>query len=150
MNILLIIVSKNIENFSVFKDRVNSLGDAFFFFDNMILVETESSTKEAYDKLSVNGFEQTSMLIIYLKNELLGFWGRMSTELWDWLSEKESLTDDGLSQSYINTIKQKDGLIQKLKEDNISFKEEIEEKDRIILNLQQQLDIFNKKKDELQ
>ncbi len=140
MNILLIIVNKNIENFSVFKDRVNSLGDAFFFFDNMILVETDCNTKEAYDKLSANGFEQTSMLIIYFTNELLGFWGRMSTKLWDWLSEKETTTNDGISQSYINTIMEQNSIINELKDKNISYKEETKEKDRIISNLQQQLD----------
>lgn len=148
MNILLIIVNKNIENMSIFKDRVGSLGDTFFFFDNLILVETESSTKEAYEKLSANGFEQTSMLIVYLKNELLGFWGRMSTELWDWLANKESTTNDGLSESYIRTIKEKDSVIDKFTEENKRLANELKDKDRIIANLQQQVDTFCQLKEE--
>lgn len=104
MNILLIIYSNDIEIPNVFKDRINALGDTFYIFENTVFVETENSTKEVYDKISINGYEQNQILVLHVKNEMLGFWGRMKTQFWTWLGEREEKTKDGLNQNYIKEI----------------------------------------------
>lgn len=106
MNILLIIFNKDIENLEIFKDRIKGLGDTFYVFDNMVFVETNSSTKEVYDKISSNEYEQSSILILHIRNEMFGFWGRMNTKLWSWLNEREERTKDGLTDSYVSEIVQ--------------------------------------------
>ena len=89
MNIQLIIYNKEIENPNVFNDRIKALGDTFYIFDNIVFVETDYSTKDVYERISANEYESTSMLILNVRNEMLGFWGRMNTKLWTWLDEKE-------------------------------------------------------------
>ena len=145
MNILLVIYNKDIENPDVFKDRIKTLGDTFYIFDNMVLVETDNSTKEAYDKLSMDTYEKSSMLILYVRNEMLGFWGRMNVKLWTWLDERAEKTKDGLMQNYIAEIykrdlqiKQQTELIEKLKSENEEYQKSIE-------TLYQQRDLLEKK-----
>lgn len=145
MNILLVIYNKDIENPDVFKDRIKTLGDTFYIFDNMVLVETDSSTKEAYEKLSMDAYEKSSMLILYVRNEMLGFWGRMNVKLWTWLDEREEKTKDGLMLNYIAEIykrdlqiKQQTELIEKLKSENEEYQKSIE-------TLYQQRDLLEKK-----
>lgn len=145
MNILLVIYNKDIENPDVFKDRIQTLGDTFYIFDNMVLVETDNSTKEAYDKLSMDVYEKSSMLIFYVRNEMLGFWGRMNVKLWTWLDERAEKTKDGLMQNYIAEIykrelqiKQQTELIEKLKSENEEYQKSIE-------TLYQQRDLLEKK-----
>ena len=145
MNILLVIYNKDIESPDVFKDRIKTLGDTFYIFDNMVLVETDSSTKEAYEKLSMDAYEKSSMLILYVRNEMLGFWGRMNVELWTWLDEREEKTKDGLMLNYIAEIykrdlqiKQQTELIEKLKSENEEYQKSIE-------TLYQQSDLLEKK-----
>ena len=70
MNILLIIFNNDIENPNVFKDRIKALGDTFYIFDNIVFVETDNSTKDVYDKISSNEYEQSSMLILHIRNEM--------------------------------------------------------------------------------
>lgn len=145
MNILLVIYNKDIENPDVFKDRIKTLGETFYIFDNMVLVETDYSTKEAYEKLSMDAYEKSSMLILYVRNEMLGFWGRMNVKLWTWLDEREEKTKDGLMQSYIAEIykrdlqiKQQAELIEKLKSENAEYQKSIE-------TLYQQRNLLEKK-----
>lgn len=145
MNILLVIYNKDIENPDVFRDRIQTLGDTFYIFDNMVLVETDNSTKEAYDKLSMDVYEKSSMLILYVRNEMLGFWGRMNVKLWTWLDERAEKTKDGLMQNYIAEIykrdlqiKQQTELIEKLKSENGEYQKSIE-------TLYQQRDLLEKK-----
>ena len=145
MNILLVVFNKDIENPDVFKDRIKALGDTFYIFDNMALVETDNSTKEAYEKLSIDIYEKTSMLILYVRNEMLGFWGRMNVNLWSWLEDREEKAKDGLMQNYIAEIykrdlqiKQQTELIEKLKSENEDYRKSIE-------TLYQQRDLLEKK-----
>lgn len=145
MNILLVIYNKDIESPDVFKDRIQTLGDTFYIFDNMVLVETDNSTKEAYDKLSMDVYEKSSMLILYVRNEMLGFWGRMNVKLWTWLDERAEKTKDGLMQNYIAEIykrdlriKQQTELIEKLKSENEEYRKSIE-------TLYQQRNLLEKK-----
>lgn len=145
MNILLVIYNKDIENPDVFKDRIKTLGETFYIFDNMVLVETDYSTKEAYEKLSMDAYEKSSMLILYVRNEMLGFWGRMNVKLWTWLDEREEKTKDGLMQNYIAEIykrdlqiKQQAELIEKLKSENAEYQKSIK-------TLYQQINLLEKK-----
>lgn len=139
MNILLIIFNNDIENPDVFKDRIKALGDTFYIFDNIVFVETDNSTKDVYDKISSNEYEQSSMLILHIRNEMLGFWGRMNTRLWTWLSEKEEKTKDGLTANYIAEIYKKDIAIKRLSEELEKLKTEKEDNQKIIENLYQQI-----------
>ena len=139
MNILLIIFNNDIENPDVFKDRIKALGDTFYIFDNIVFVETDSSTKDVYNKISSNEYEQNSMLILHIRNEMLGFWGRMNTKLWTWLSEKEEKTKDGLTDNYIAEIYKLDIANKSLSEELEKQKTEKEDNQKIIENLYQQI-----------
>ena len=140
MNILLIIFNNDIENPDVFKDRIKALGDTFYIFDNIVFVETDSTTKEAYDRISSNEYEQNSMLILHIRNEMVGFWGRMNTKLWTWLQEKEEeRTDDGLATNYIEEIYKLNFANQRLLEELERLKIEQEDNQKTIENLYQQI-----------
>ena len=139
MNILLIIFNNDIENPDVFKDRIKALGDTFYIFDNIVFVETDSSTKDVYNKISSNEYEQNSMLILHIRNEMLGFWGRMNTKLWTWLSEKEEKTKDGLTANYIEEIYKRDIANKRLSEELEKLKTEKGDNQKIIENLYQQI-----------
>lgn len=104
MNILLIIFENEINNLNVFRDRINTLGDILYAFDNVVFVETECNAKEAYEKISTNEYAQNRILILYVMNEMLGFWGHMKTQLWNWLRDKEDNTQGGLYKSYMDEI----------------------------------------------
>ena len=138
MNILLIIFNNDIENPDVFKDRLKALGDTFYIFDNIVFVETDSSTQEVYNKISSNEYEQSSMLILHIRNEMFGFWGRMNTKLWTWLAEKEEKTKDGLTANYIAEIYKLTFAKQKLEEELKKVKSELEDNQKTIENLYQQ------------
>ena len=129
MNILLIIFNNDIENPDVFKDRIKALGDTFYIFDNIVFVETDSSTQEVYNKISSNEYEQSSMLILHIRNEMFGFWGRMNTKLWTWLAEKAN---------YIAEIYKLTFAKQKLEEELKKVKSELEDNQKTIENLYQQ------------
>ena len=144
MNILLIIFNKDIENLEIFKDRIKGLGDTFYIFDNMVFAETDSSTKEVYDRISANEYEQSSMLILYVRNEMLGFWGRMNTKLWTWLDEREEKTKDGLTNNYIAEIFKQTKLNEESKSKVEKLKGECDDYQKTIENLYQQIHSLEK------
>lgn len=149
MNILLVIFNNDIENSDVFEDRIKALGDTFHIFSNMVFVETESSSKEVYEKLSSGIYENSLMLILYVHNELFGFWGRMNTKLWDWLKEREENTKNGLIQNYKVEIS-KMGFINKEQADLIeNLKTAIEDYQKNIELLYQTNEILERKLKEL-
>ncbi len=83
--ILLVIYDPATEN-EVLKDRIKSLGRSYVFWDNHCLVETDLTAEAAYYKIADNGFENESIFIIEIKNEVgEGYWGIMNGDLWDWL-----------------------------------------------------------------
>jgi hypothetical protein len=145
MNILLIIYNTDLEKDRVFKDRINSIGETFYCFDNMVFVETESSTKDVYERISNNGYDKYLMLVLHVTNEMLGFWGRMKTELWDWLADREEKTSDGMIETYKNELIKTTTKIKMLSEENIKLKEELEDNKCVISNLYQQLNELEKK-----
>ena len=149
MNILLVIFNNDIENSDVFEDRIEALGDTFHIFSNMVFVETESNSKEVYEKLSSGIYENSLMLILYVHNELFGFWGRMNTKLWDWLKEREENTKNGLIQNYKVEISQM-GFINKEQADLIeNLKTAIEDYQKKIELLYQKNEILERKLKEL-
>lgn len=149
MNILLVIFNNDIENSDVFEDRIKALGDTFHIFSNMVFVETESNSKEVYEKLSSGIYENSLMLILYVHNELFGFWGRMNTKLWDWLKEREENTKNGLIQNYKVEISQM-GFINKEQADLIeNLKTAIEDYQKKIELLYQTNEILERKLKEL-
>lgn len=85
MNVLLIIHKDITSNKELLDDRIKSLGDSYFVFDNMAFVETDYNVQEAYDRVSRSEFEHAFILIINIQNQLGGYWGRMPSDLWDWL-----------------------------------------------------------------
>ena len=109
----------------------------YVFDNNVVFVETECSTKEAYEKISINGYESEAILILDIKNELYGFWGRMKTELWNWLEKKESSTSIEYN-SYMKTISGLTNEVESLRKENEKLNEEVQEKDKIIDNMRQQ------------
>lgn len=73
-NILLVMYRNKIENVNLLKDRINSLGDTLYIFeDSAAFVETELNVQEIYDKISQNDFETASILILTINNIPLAF-----------------------------------------------------------------------------
>ena len=139
MNVLMIVYDKDIVNPEVFKDRINTLGDTFCIFENIVFVESDLSTKEAYERISISEYEKERMLVLYVTNESLGFWGRMNTKLWTWLKDKEISSTGGINKHYVDEIKrltaeslQKDEKIQQLKN-------ELTEKTKAVTNQYKQI-----------
>ena len=149
MNILLILFNKDIENLNILNDRIQALGDTFYIYDNVVFLETEESTKNIYEKISKNEFEKSSMIVLYVTNEELGFWGRMNIKLWKWLNEKvESSNTKGLTLNYIHELQDLTEKNLDLNKKNNELKKQIADKDKVIENLYQQNLIYTKKQDE--
>ena len=95
----------NIENVNLLKDRIKSLGDTLYIFeDSAAFVETELNVQETYDKISQNDFESASILILTINNIPFGFWGRMPVEVWNWLNEKSSKNSDTMVSTYVQEL----------------------------------------------
>ena len=86
--IILVIYDPSIDS-DVLRDRIKSLGPSYTFFGNHWIIETNLSTKEVYEKISIDEFEYSSMIVISMEKSN-GYWGRMNTSLWDWLKEREN------------------------------------------------------------
>ena len=146
MNLLLIIFNKDIKNLKTLNDKIYSLGDTFYVFDNVIFLETEESTKSFYDRLSKYEIDTSSLLVLYVTNKELGFWGRMDTELWKWLEEKgEQCNGDGLELNYAQELRNLTIEGIHLTHENKKLKEQLFEKEKVIENLIQQLSIVSSK-----
>lgn len=86
--IMLIIYNPSIES-DVLKDRIKSLGPSYVFWDNHWLVETTYKAEEVYDKISVDGFEKKSIIILEVSNKISeGYWGIMDKSLWAWMKSR--------------------------------------------------------------
>lgn len=86
--IILVIHDPSIDS-DILKDRIKSLGSNYTFWGNHWFIETTYTTKEVYEKLSIEEFETTSLLVIELSQNDYNYWGRMNTSLWDWLKSKK-------------------------------------------------------------
>ena len=139
MNVLMIIYDKGIVNPEVFKDRINTLGDTFCIFDNIVFVASELSTKDAYERISNNEYEKERMLVLYVSNDSLGFWGRMNTKLWTWLKEKEDTVSDGIAKHYVDELKRITAESLQKDETILQLKNELTEKNKAMANQYEQI-----------
>lgn len=139
MHILLVLFENNIENVSILKDRINSLGETLYLFnDNIVLIETEHNTKSAYELISNNDTDHNSILIIEVRNEYLGFWGRMNTDVWSWLDCKETPSYKEISEFFSTEINSLNSQIQSLEIYIKDLNEKLSENNKIINNLHNQ------------
>lgn len=85
--ILLIIYDKSTDS-QILCDRIKSLGPNYQFWDNHWFVETQLDAKKAYEQISANEYEQTSIIVMELSKGQINYYGRMNTSLWDWLKDR--------------------------------------------------------------
>ena len=85
--IILVIYDPAIDN-DILEDRIKSLGPNYTFWGNHWFIETTFTTKDVYEKLSSNEFEEVSILVVELSKNTLNYYGRMNTSLWDWLKNR--------------------------------------------------------------
>jgi len=135
-----------IENVNLLKDRINSLGDTLYIFeDSAAFVETELNVQETYDKISQNDFETASILILTINNIPFGFWGRMPVEVWNWLNEKSLKNSDTMVSTYIQELTRLTEQNSKLTKELEKTKSDYEEVQKALQIQMQQIGILEKK-----
>ena len=135
-----------IENVNLLKDRINSLGDTLYIFeDSAAFVETELNVQETYDKISQNDFETASILILTINNIPFGFWGRMPVEVWNWLNEKSFKNSDTMVSTYIQELTRLTEQNSKLTKELEKTKSDYEEVQKALQIQMQQIGILEKK-----
>ena len=136
----------NIENVNLLKDRIKSLGDTLYIFeDSAAFVETELNVQETYDKISQNDFETASILILTINNIPFGFWGRMPVEVWNWLNEKSIKNSDTMVSTYIQELTRLTEQNSKLTKELEKTKSDYEEVQKALQIQMQQIGILEKK-----
>jgi hypothetical protein len=85
--IILVIYDPSLDS-DILRDRIKSLGPNYTFWGNHWFIETPYTTKEVYEKISADGFETNSILVIEMSKDANNYYGRMNTTLWDWLKTK--------------------------------------------------------------
>ena len=135
-----------IENVNLLKDRINSLGDTLYIFEDFAaFVETELNVQETYDKISQNDFETASILILTINNIPFGFWGRMPVEVWNWLNEKSLKNSDTMVSTYIQELTRLTEQNSKLTKELEKTKSDYEEVQKALQIQMQQIEILEKK-----
>ena len=135
-----------IENANLLKDRINSLGDTLYIFeDSAAFVETELNVQETYNKISQNDFETASILILTINNIPFGFWGRMPVEVWNWLNEKSLKNSDTMVSTYIQELTRLTEQNSKLTKELEKTKSDYEEVQKALQIQMQQIGILEKK-----
>lgn len=86
-NILLIIFDPLLDS-RILQDRIRTLGPSFIFWGNHCFVETELDPKQVYERISVDQYASSSMIAIKMSKEHINYYGRMNTDLWDWLKAR--------------------------------------------------------------
>ena len=91
----LIAFSRNIREINTFKDRINNLGQVYYLFDeNIVLLSTELTAQQIYQRLSENGYEEQNIFIIKTDNTFPNYFGWMPTALWTWIEEQRNHNDN--------------------------------------------------------
>ena len=135
-----------IENVNLLKDRINSLGDTLYIFEDFAaFVETELNVQETYDKISQNDFETASILILTINNIPFGFWGRMPVEVWNWLNEKSLKNSDTMVSTYIQELTRLTEQNSKLTKELEKTKSDYEEVQKALQIQMQQIGILEEK-----
>lgn len=83
-NILLIIFNPILDS-NILQDRIRTLGSSFVFWDNHCFVETELDPKQVYERISAEPYGLSLMIVMKMSQEHISYYGRMNTELWEWL-----------------------------------------------------------------
>ncbi|MEZ4809617.1 MAG: hypothetical protein R2819_04595 [Allomuricauda sp.] len=78
------LIQTSIKNNEVFNNRIKSLGPWMRYFSDNWLVQSSLSAQDIYNLLSI-GNEKESIFIIELNKS--NYWGRMNTEVWDYLKK---------------------------------------------------------------
>lgn len=145
-NILLVMYRNNIENVNLLKDRIKSLGDTLYIFeDSAAFVETELNVQETYDKISQNDFESASILILTINNIPFGFWGRMPVEVWNWLNEKSSKNLDTMVSTYVQELTRLTEQNSQLTKELEKTKNDYEEVQKALQNQMRQIGLLEEK-----
>jgi hypothetical protein len=78
------IIQNNLKDDSIFIERVKSLGSWLKYFPNSIILKSELSAKEIYEKLSI-GFETDWILITEFNKA--SYWGMLPKVAWEWINK---------------------------------------------------------------
>ena len=80
------IIQNNLKDDAALLERIKVLGEWLKYFPGSVLLKSELSAHQIYDKISV-GYETERIFIIelYKKN----FWGVMPKSVWPWLEDKD-------------------------------------------------------------
>ncbi len=79
------LIQFNNNNSILFENKVKALGSWIKYFGDNWIVESNLSSKEIFNKLSV-GNEDKNIFIIQLDSS--NYWGRMNSKLWDYLKPR--------------------------------------------------------------
>lgn len=79
------LIQFNNNNSILFESKVKAIGSWIKYFGDNWIVESNLSSKEIFDKLSI-GNEDKNIFIIQLDTS--NYWGRMNSKLWDYLKPR--------------------------------------------------------------
>lgn len=82
------LINYKVDNDSIVKDRIKSLGPWLNYFPNSWLVESDLSAKQIYEKLS-DGYQDERFLIV--KIDTKEKWGYLPKSAWEWFSNRKNL-----------------------------------------------------------
>lgn len=79
------IIQYKIKDDSIILERIKSLGTWMEYFPKSLVIESELTAKEIYEKISVD-YENEWILIMELNKT--NYWGIMPQEAWDWITKR--------------------------------------------------------------
>ena len=87
MKIMLVIYDPAKEN-EILRDRIRRIGKTYVFGKNNWLIKTNLSAKDVCKKITENGFENTSIIVMQINpTPGDGYWGMMDKSIWSWMKE---------------------------------------------------------------
>ena len=142
MNVLLILYKGDVNQAGTLKDRLNFISESVFDYEDMYFILTGLNSKEVYTRIATEPLEAETILVANFTNiSSLGYWGRMPSRLWGWLSDCEEQTQDATIVRYKELIEALEENENELKEARSHIKEQ-EEANQI---LQRQITILKSK-----
>jgi len=87
MKIMLVIIANSPLN-EILDDRIRGIGEIYELGNNRLL-KTDLTAKDVYARITENGFENTSIIVMQI-NPIPGegYWGMMEKSIWRWMKEK--------------------------------------------------------------
>lgn len=79
------LINYKVDEDSIIKDRIKSLGPWMNYFPKSWLVETSLNSKEIYEKIS-EGYEKNRFLVIEVDPS--NNWGYLPRSGWEWLDNR--------------------------------------------------------------